>query len=288
MAPPSSAASLFNVSEDRFGGVNVSLNEDLSAQADPIEWEAHLSRELEAWRARGIRGVWLRVPRKLAQLVAPAVRLGFDFHHAQPGYVMLTHWLPGGQSSLPAFPHHQVGVGGMVLDSSGSRVLCIQERAGLTAGMKDFWKLPGGLVDPAEDLCDAAVREVLEETGVVTVFECVATVRESHAGPFGSTDLYVICLLRLHESYGDTLPSPSPQEKEIAAAEWRDLKGFLESRYYAKGLYGSLLKTAASVALRRNKGEVNLGIERTQMKGLGGKTESMYFAGGEALTRARL
>merc|ERR1712046_41301 len=153
---------------------------------------------------------------------APAVDLGFDFHHARPGYAMLTRWLPDTPSSLPLYPHHQIGVGGMVLDNAG-RVLCIQERAGMTAGMKDFWKLPGGLVDPQEDLCDAVVREVLEETGVKAVFECVATIRETHSGPFDSTDLYAICILRLDDSYEGVPPQPVPQDSEIAACEWRDL-----------------------------------------------------------------
>jgi hypothetical protein len=28
----------------------------------------------------------------------------------------------------------------------------IQEKSGVTAGRKDFYKLPGGLVDPSEDI----------------------------------------------------------------------------------------------------------------------------------------
>lgn len=273
----------FKVSEDRFGGVTVNLG---AHDVDPVEFGAQLDTALEEWRRRGKRGVWLRVPTAMAQLVPPAVTLGFDFHHALPGYVMLTQWLPASPNTLPAYPHHQVGVGGMVLDNQG-RVLAIQERAGMTAGMRDFWKLPGGLVDAGEDLCDAAVREVLEETGVQTVFECFASIRETHAGPFGTTDLYAICILRLADSYSET-PEPVPQEREIAAAAWRDLRGFLESKYYAKGLYGSLLKTAASVALRRRRGEEHLGVERTRMTGLTRRQESMYFAGGEAVTKARL
>ncbi|CAK0827187.1 unnamed protein product, partial [Prorocentrum cordatum] len=181
---------------------------------------------------------------------------------------------------------HEVGVGGLVLDGGG-RVLCVRERAGPSAGLEDFWKLPGGLVDAGEDLGDAAVREVLEETGVRTAFECVATVRESHSGRFGCTDLYAICVLRLDGSYGGEAPEPAPQESEIAAAEWRDLGAFLESRYYQKGLYGSLLKTAADVALRRRRGEEDLGVKRTRMRA-GRKEESVYYVGGELLTKARL
>lgn len=272
---------------DKFGGIVVSLEPGTYAKADPAAFGLELNAALERWDIQGKRGIWLKVPKVVAHLIDPAVMLGFDFHHAQPGYVMLTKWLPSTPCSLPAYPHHQIGVGGMVLDQTG-RVLCIQEKSGITAGMKDFWKLPGGLVDQGEDLAAAAVREVREETGILAVFECIATIRETHAGPFACTNMYAICVLRLDPSYGSQSPVPKPQESEIASAEWRELQSFLESAYYAKGLYSSLLKTAASVALRRRQGEVHLGIERTTMRGLIGKPESMYYAGGQALTRARL
>jgi len=273
--------------KDRFGGVTINLDAEAHGQLSVASFGGQLRAALRKWEEDGTRGVWLRIPSELAHFTAAAIEFGFDFHHAQPGYAMLTRWIPNTPNSLPVYPHHQFGVGGMVIDSEG-RVLCIQEHAGVTAGMKDFWKLPGGLVDHTEDICDAVEREVLEETGIKAIFECIASVRETHAGPFGCTDLYAICILRLDESYGGATPAPRPQETEIAAAEWRDLRGFLESKYYAKGLYGSLLKTAADVALRRRRGESAIGVERTKFKGLSGKPESMYYAGGEALTKARL
>lgn len=72
-----------------------------------------------------------------------------DLNHRQPGYVMLTNWLAGGENRLPLFPHHQVqhaaanhvmtiidngqvGAAGMVLGEVGGvlHVLAIREASG--------------------------------------------------------------------------------------------------------------------------------------------------------------
>ena len=50
------------------------------------------------------------------------------------------------------------GAGGVVFDEAG-RVLLIRDRNG-------FWVFPKGHIDPGETPEEAAVREVLEETGV--------------------------------------------------------------------------------------------------------------------------
>jgi hypothetical protein len=44
-------------------------------------------------------------------LLSVRVQLGFTFHHADPAYVMLTHWLPKKTpSTLPGFATHYIGV----------------------------------------------------------------------------------------------------------------------------------------------------------------------------------
>ncbi|KAK6935134.1 hypothetical protein RJ641_035289 [Dillenia turbinata] len=82
--------------------------------------------------AEGKRVVWLKLPRELSALVPIAVKEnmdlllniriylflqeGFEYHHAERGYMMLTYWIPEGSCLLPANASHQVGVAGFVIN----------------------------------------------------------------------------------------------------------------------------------------------------------------------------
>ena len=61
---------------------------------------------------------------------------------------------------------------GVVLDSDDNVLL---GRRSDTGG----WALPGGIIDPAEEAADAAVREIFEETGVLAVPERLVAVTVS-------------------------------------------------------------------------------------------------------------
>lgn len=69
----------------------------------------------------------------------------------------------------------------VVLDGEG-RVL-LGRRAD-TGG----WALPGGIIDPAEEPADAAVRECLEETGVVAIPEALTSVTVSQPITYANGD----------------------------------------------------------------------------------------------------
>lgn len=64
------------------------------------------------WKAEGKAAVWLRVPISLSRCAAAASTHGFAFHHAKDDHTVLALWLREGESRLPGFATHQVGVAG--------------------------------------------------------------------------------------------------------------------------------------------------------------------------------
>jgi 8-oxo-dGTP pyrophosphatase MutT (NUDIX family) len=208
------AAATLPFTADLYGGISVHAD-----ALPPDAFAALLSASLAAWRAQGVRGVWLHIPQAQAALIPPAVAAGFSFHHTTPAQqLVLTQWLDASSPShLPAHPSTAVGVGAFLLNARGE-MLVVQERRG-PAARPGLWKVPTGLVDRGEEVADAAVREVREETGVEAVFESVVGVRHAHGVAFGCDDLFFLCVLRL-KGGGEGVPELVPQASEIAAAQW--------------------------------------------------------------------
>ncbi len=69
----------------------------------------------------------------------------------------------------------------VVLDGEGQVLL---GRRADTGG----WALPGGIIDPAEEPADAAVRECFEETGVVAIPEALTSVTVSQPITYANGD----------------------------------------------------------------------------------------------------
>ena len=164
---------------DTYNGVTLDVTSLLSSSeqhasvaADATAFGIALGGALEIWTETGRRGIWLKIPTSHSHLIAPACSVhGFDFQHAEPGYCILTRWLPKeGASRLPNGPTHQVGIGALVIHPVTGKMLAVRERSGPAARAK-LWKMPTGLTDPGEDIAVAAVRELKEETGLDCVFD---------------------------------------------------------------------------------------------------------------------
>lgn len=203
---------------------------------------------------------------------------------------MMTLWLLDEvEDTLPPGPSHFIGVGGFVLryvgnektqaedhDFNNYEVLVIKEKHGPSAKLKDFWKLPGGLVDRMEDIASAATREVAEETGIETVFDKVCCIQEIHNGSHSmtrknTTDLYTICALKLKDP---TKTDIQIQEAEISDAKWLNLHQFLNSSVYKnrRTVFHKMIKAAAEVGVG-----LRPGIEHA-VGNFGRTKQSIYLA----------
>ncbi|KAH8518956.1 hypothetical protein H0E87_000703 [Populus deltoides] len=157
-------AELLPASDDDHGGIIVDMKEPM----DPDIFHARLRASLSLWGQQGKKGIWIKLPIAMVNLVETAVKKGFQYHHAEPNYLMLVYWIPDTPSTIPANASHRVCVGAIVLNDK-REVLVVQEKSGIFQG-KGVWKIPTGVVDEGEEIFMAAVREVKEETAIDTEF----------------------------------------------------------------------------------------------------------------------
>jgi len=80
-----------------------------------------------------------------------------------------------------------VGAIALVRDAAG-RVLLMWQTSGPFAGS---WLLPGGRVEPAESVSQAAARELREETGLITTDARLLAAYRTSSDPPGAYDLTV-------------------------------------------------------------------------------------------------
>jgi ADP-ribose pyrophosphatase YjhB (NUDIX family) len=185
------------------------------ARDDFIEF---VLESLTHWTEEKRRAIWFRVHRSQASWLPSLAKNDFLFHHARNEFVMMYKWLPKDEpSAVPPFAHTMVGVGALVINEK-NQVLVVSEKNAL---IKDSWKLPGGYLEMNEDLVEAAIREVGEETNIKTRFESVISLRHAHGAAFGCSDLYIVMKL-IPESEEIT-----KCDREIAKCVWMDLDEYM-------------------------------------------------------------
>lgn len=174
---------------------------------------------LDYWTQEKRRAIWFKVSRTQAGWLPALAKNDFLFHHARNEFVMMYKWLPKHEpSAVPPFSHTMVGVGALVINDK-NQVLVVSERNAL---IKDSWKLPGGYLEMNENLVEAAIREVLEETNIKCRFESVISLRHAHGAAFSCSDLYIVMKL-IPETEEIT-----KCEREIAKCMWMDLDEYMK------------------------------------------------------------
>lgn len=51
------------------------------------------------------------------------LQAGFKYHHAEPDYLMLVHWIPNTPDTLPANASHRVNIGAFVMNTNKEVIL---------------------------------------------------------------------------------------------------------------------------------------------------------------------
>jgi phosphatase NudJ len=99
----------------------------------------------------------------------------------------------------------------LVVVRRGHRFLLTQERK-----YGSTWSIPGGRVEPGETLADAAVREVLEETGVPIRLDGILRVEHTpgEAGAQGTR----VRVLFIGSPLDDTPPKTAADDESLGAA----------------------------------------------------------------------
>lgn len=180
--------------------------------------DCFILESLNYWTEEKRRAIWFRVHRSQASWLPVLVNNEFHFHHARNDFVMMYKWLPKNEpSAVPPFAHTMVGVGALVINDK-EQILAVSERNAL---IKESWKLPGGYLEMNENLVEAAIREVEEETNIKTRFESIISLRHAHGAAFGCSDLYVVMKL-IPETEEIT-----KCDREIAKCVWMDLSEYM-------------------------------------------------------------
>lgn len=206
---------VFRGSLDRFNGITV----ESSVEFEPnVDFPEKLKKSLEYWSRNKRRGIWFKVSTEHSTWIPHLCKEKFDFHHAKSGFAVMHRWLPTDEyANIPSFAHTLIGVGGLVVNEQ-DEILVVSDRYALIPGS---WKLPGGYVEAHENLVDAAIREVREETGIEGKFKSVVCIRHSHRGGFNCSDMYFVVALTT-ESH-----EVKRCEREIAQVQWMPIKEYL-------------------------------------------------------------
>ena len=209
--------SILKSKTDPFGGIIIEPDD---LPADSKTFADDLEASINHWQSTDSNLVWLKLMISQSNLIPPAVKLSFNFHHTSKESLMLVFRLKP-KAFVPPFASHYIGIGGVVINSD-KEILVVREKYG-RRGQVNQLKLPGGAINSNEHLVDGVIREVLEETGVKTEFVSISSFRHIHEYRYRNSDIYFVALLKPISN------EITPQAEEIEECKWIPLQEYLNS-----------------------------------------------------------
>ncbi len=229
LAKEKPAEQLLSYKENGFDDVHATIRQDASFTPESLENE--LVRSVDFWKKQKYKAIWFALPAQHAAHLSTLLKYKFILHHGTGDQIVLFRWLnENAENILPPFVPSLISVAALVIDENNN-VLVVKERYGPERG----FRLPGGGVNKGENLWQAAIREVKEETGIDTKFCKLVAFRHGGNFPF--------CMELLPKAYFCCLLSPLTtkivkQASEIDDAQWLP---YAEFKKVAKNIFADFL-----------------------------------------------
>jgi 8-oxo-dGTP diphosphatase len=157
--------------------------------------------------------LWIKLQIESSQYIPLLTKYDFVFHHCNERDITLVKKLIE-NPIIPTATNHTLGVGAVVVDDD--KLLVIKDR------IWKKYKLPGGHIDDSENISNALLREVYEETGIKVEFDSIVSLGHFIPGQFNESNLYVIC-----RANPLTKEINIQDSEEIIEARWLKIDTFL-------------------------------------------------------------
>lgn len=228
---------MFALQEDKYDGITIN---GVDTEFSLLEFERALDALLQTLQDKKL--LWIKLCIENSRLIPILTCKDFVFHHCNERDITLVKKLTQ-NPIIPTAKNHTLGVGVVVFHKE--KVLVVKDRIWQT------YKLPGGFIDDGENISQAAVREVFEETGVKVEFGTVVSLGHFTPAQFGESNLYVISLAKPL-----TIDIAIQDDEEIIEARWIDVNEYLTHEDvlpYNKALVKNALKTQKGLKMHEDE-----------------------------------
>jgi len=225
----------FELKEDRYDGVSITC---LGIQHSVLGFEEALRVLLENLTTKKL--LWIKLSIESSELIPVLTKHGFLFHHCNERDITLVKKLIE-NPIIPTAVNHTLGVGVVVRHEDN--LLVIKDRIWQT------YKLPGGFIDDGENISQAVVREVYEETGIDVAFQEITSLGHFLPAQFGESNLYIISVATPLSTHIDI-----KDDHEILEARWMNIEEYLNREDvlpYNKAIVKSTLSDKKGLSMRQ-------------------------------------
>ncbi|MBF0430094.1 MAG: NUDIX domain-containing protein [Fibrobacteria bacterium] len=170
---------MMKVISDKYNGITIdptTLPEDITS------FETALTELISQTENKNL--LWLTLPITKSAFIPVLIQNGFVFFECKETKLTLFKKLTNNPVT-PTATNHTVGVGAFIQD--GDNLVVVKDR------INRRFKLPGGYMNSAENIRQAAIREVLEETGIHIKVESIISLAHFYPSQFDNSNIYMVC-----------------------------------------------------------------------------------------------